>query len=978
LKTIAFYILLLASLSLQAQRIITGTVLSTEDNLPLPGATILETGTYNGTTTLFDGTFSIEVSDTAKSITISFIGFQSKIVTITDNIPLHISLKPESQNIEEVVVSVPYSQQKKGSFTGAVSLLQPRTIVQVPNTSIDKTLQGNVAGVQLSSNSGEPGSSSEIKIRGIGSISASSSPLFVLDGIPIESKNLNQIYSSGNIMSTLNNAEIASITVLKDAAATSLYGSRASNGVIMITTKKGSGGDTKFQFNTVHGISTIAMNGYRLLNADEYLSLKTEGMQNAGYSEFKIIEELDNTGYETNWMDEIYRPAYSSSYSLSAQGGNKHTQFFTIGAYSNDQGVRDGTNQEKMSARLNMNHSVNNKLKFDEKLMISHTKNNTGHGAGDPADAVTGAYILSPTIPVYTDGEYNFADNVYNVVGINALDINQYSTLRFIGNASGEYSFTDNLLFKTTGNIDLVNLEENKYIHPETPDGKAKNGIGYLYTTKQYTWTSSSYVKYSKTLQKDHSIMALVGTEAQKSETSYSQMIASNFPMDEYKDLSSAAEYDHISSYRSPWSILSFFSNAQYNFKHTYYLSGSLRCDGSSKFLGTNRWGNFWSVGCSWRISKEKFLENIAWINTLKLRASYGTSGNSDIDNHAALSLVTFGYNYNGEPGASFTQLGNKNLTWEKNNNADIGIDFLIFKRFSGNIELYRRRTWDLLLDAPISMTNGFEYQTQNIGEMINSGIEISLNTENIKRKKFSWKTDFSFSTNLNKVTILYEGDAIVSGSKIHEEGIAYNTFYLKNWAGVNPANGVPLWYDSNGNITFDYENAGYRQAGTSDPKWISGITNTVSFGNFDVSCFIYIHYGNKIYNNMNEYLLSDGAQANMNQTSEALSRWQKQGDETDVPMYMYGNSSNSNKTSTRYLEDGSYARLKSVRVQYRLKESMLMKFHATKCSLFLQGTNLYTITNYSGIDPEQNFAGLAFFSYPNVRQVNFGIEIGF
>lgn len=961
-----------------SQKQISGAVFSSEGNMPLIGATIVEKNTTNGTSTDLDGKFMLQISDTSTFIVASFIGFQSVELHAIAKEPMVIMLQPESEAIEEVVVTVPYSQQRKGSFTGALGVLSPKKLNEIPNISVDKALQGKISGIQINSNSGEPGGATEVKIRGMGSISASSSPLYVLDGIPIESENLAQLYSSGNILSTLNSSDIESISVLKDAAAASLYGSRASNGVIMITTKKGKSGNTAYSFNTAQGFSMVSSNGYKVLNTQEYLTLKKEAMLNAGYSEYEIITELPSDEENTNWMEQVFENAYSQSYSLGVSGGNEQSSFYASSSYENQNGVVLGTGLQKMTARLNAEHKASSKLTLGAKLMAARLQKNTTHGAGSIADPVTGAYILSPTTPVYHDDEtFYFTNNTQNVVGTSALDVNQQGTLRLLSQVYGSYIISDDITFKTLLASDYIFLEEEKYQHPFTPDGKAKNGVGYYYTTKHSTITSSSTIEYKKIVAKDHTSTVLGGFELQDANNEFTQAIASNFATTEYVGLSSAAQRDALSSYSSPWAIMSFFGSGKYNFKQKYYLSASIRRDGSSRFA-KNKWGNFWSAGLLWRLSEESFMQNISWLNSLKFRASYGTSGNSAIGNDVAYAYYKFDDSYNDEPAAYRSNIGNEDITWEKNNNADIGTDFRVLKRFTGTVELYHRRTWDLLLEAPISMTNGFDHQIQNIGEMLNKGVEVGISTINIDKKIFKWKTDITFSKNRNEVLTLYNGEEIISGSKIHKEGLPYNTFYIKNWAGVNPADGIPLWYDAEGNITKEYSKAGYVEAGCSDPDFIAGVSNALNVGMFEFSFFIYINYGNMVYNNMNEYLLSDGAQTSMNQSAKALDRWQMEGDITNVPKVIHNNPSGGNSTSTRFLEDGSFLRLKSVNLSYTFRESVCSKLNLKNCRIFLQGTNLYTLTNYSGMDPEKNFVGLAFFSYPNVKQFNAGISVGF
>jgi hypothetical protein len=369
-------------------------------------------------------------------------------------------------------------------------------------------------------------------------------------------------------------------------------------------------------------------------------------------------------------------------------------------------------------------------------------------------------------------------------------------------------------------------------------------------------------------------------------------------------------------------------------------------------------------------------MKSIKKINSLRLHASYGTSGNSEVNNYAARYLFEYDHNYNGSPGGYPIQLDNPNLTWEKNNNADVGLEFRIFERFAGSVDIYHRRTWDLLLNVPISATNGIDHQLRNVGEMVNKGIELTFNTQIIKTENFTWQTDVNFARNINTITKLYEGQDIIFRSQIRREGEAFNTFYLPEWAGVNPADGLPLWYDTAGNVTKDYSNARKIIAGSADPKFTAGMSNTFTYKNISLSVSLYAKYGNKIYDNIQEILVSDGAFTNYNQSTKALERWQKPGDVTDVPRLIYNNPTNSNQTSTRYLVDGSYLKLKNVMLSYSLPKTFVSKLKIVSLTLFAQGENIWTWSRFKGIDPEQNTRGVSWFRYPSSRSVTGGISI--
>ncbi|MFQ3580234.1 MAG: SusC/RagA family TonB-linked outer membrane protein, partial [Bacteroidales bacterium] len=603
-KNILYLILLISTISFSQTRTITGTVISKDDKYPIPGATAIIEGTTKGTATDIDGNFKLDITPEDKVLVVSFVGMRAQKITIGEQSSFTIVLETETVGIEEVVITVPYGVQKKESFTGSVGLLQSDQLQKAQAVSVEKMLQGNVTGVISNSTSGQPGGSSEVRIRGIGSINASSEPLYVIDGVPVNSGGMSELSSSHNILSTLNPADIESISVLKDAAATSLYGSRASNGVIMITTKKGKEGKTKYTVRTQQGVSTLPNHKLEMLNTAQYMELRKEAMVNAGYDSIFINENLGKDTANTNWFEEVYRLGYSQNYDVEASGGSDKTSFYMSGSYKNDKGIVIGTGLDRLTGRLNITHKANDNISFGAKVTAAQTRQELTHGAGENADPVTGAYLLAPNIPVKKNtGEYYFDNYTYNVIGINQLDENSNQTGRFIGNIFGEYKFLTNFRFKTINNIDYIVINENKYISPLTPDGKAYNGLGVRANTKDITKTSSNTISYDKTLKEVHSINILGGYEVQESENNSNSMTASNFPANDIKTLSAAAEPLLTKSRFNRWAIISYISNFQYNFRGKYYASASFRRDGSSRFSPNNKWANFWSIGGSWRIS---------------------------------------------------------------------------------------------------------------------------------------------------------------------------------------------------------------------------------------------------------------------------------------------------------------------------------------------------------------------------------------
>jgi len=970
----------LIGITLSAQnRTLSGTVISSEDNLPLPGVTVVVENTTVGTATDIDGKFSIPYKPEYKVLIITFVGMKTQRLIISNSDVYNVVLHPDVVGIEEVVVTVPYGVQKKETFTGSLGLVQSDQLDKQVDASIDKMLQGAVAGIVSTSGSGQPGSQSEVRIRGIGSMNASSDPLYVIDGIPVSPSSSDPSGMGNiNILATLNPSDIESVSVLKDASATSLYGSRASNGVIMITTKKGAANKkTSFSFSTQQGISTAVNSNLTLCNSSQYIQLRKEAIANAGSAGLSI--PLGDTTTNTNWLKKVFGYGYTQNYEFSANGGNDKTSFFVSGSYKDEKGIVINTSLRRMTGRVNLSHKANDKLTFGTNITMANTFQHIPHGQNTSANEVVGAYLLAPNIPVFnSNGSYNFGTSspIYNVIGISNLDNLTNNTNRLLANGSIEYKFNQDFKFKSLNGLDYIDLTQNQFINPLTPDGMAIKGLMIQSNIHQNTVTSSNIFSYDKKINEVHSINVLVGYEMQYYQNDSISAGASNFPSSTDRTLSDGTNLAQLGTFHSDWALESFLSNLQYNYKGKYYFSGSFRRDGSSRFSNQERWSNFWSAGFSWRISDEDFMKQFRNINSLRFHTSYGTSGNSEVGNYASQYLFAYNHNYNNQPGGYPIQMGNPDLTWEKNNNADAGLDFRVYERFSGSIDVYDRKTYNLLMNVPISATNGFSYELGNAGEMVNKGLEVTLSSQNIKDKAVSWNTDFNIALNRNQITKLNGGQDVIYASQIRSVGSDFNTFYLPQWAGVDPADGSPLWYDAKGNVTKNYANARYIKAGNADPKFVTSLTNTFKYKKLSLTISLYCSYGNKIYDNIEQNLMSDGAIGNYNQSTRELNSWQKPGDITDVPKIVYNNSSNSNQASTRYLYDGSYIRLKNVMLSYVLPERWTSKLKLTDMSVYVQGQNLWTWTRFPGIDPEQNIRGVAKFNYPNSRTVLGGLSI--
>ncbi|MBQ3676877.1 MAG: TonB-dependent receptor, partial [Bacteroidales bacterium] len=965
-------------------REVSGKVTSSQTKEPLVAASVAammkgDNGSYvptmYGAFTELDGSFVMDIPNDAAALEFSYVGMATKIVPITSETVYNVALAPDALMIETVVVTVPYGKQKKESFTGSLSALKADDIVAAQASSFEKALQGQVPGIVLSTNSGQPGASSEIQLRGAGSISAGSSPLIVIDGVPMFSGETSQNSDASSILTSLNPNDIENISILKDAAATSLYGSRASNGVIMVTTKSGKSGKTIYSFSTSQGLGLISTNNFKLMDANEYKSWLTDAMKNSGKTDAQIAEELLDDTASTDWFDEVYRRAWNQSYEFSAQGGNDNSTFFASGQYKNEKGIVTGTGLERFSIRLNLNHKASDKCSFGFKFNPSFTTQHTTVEPGYTSSPVTTAYTAKPTVSVMNGDSYNFVNKFYNPVGVINLNDNYNKTKRMLGNMFVEYKLPLNLEFKTIANADYINVDEFAYLHPETPDGSDKNGVSSYYSTNVLTWTSSSTLKWDFKKLK-HALQIMGGFEVESNSLNYSNMIASNFASESMSSIANASQMEQMNEFGRESSLLSGISSFQYNYMAKYYLSASFRVDGSSKFSPSNRWAPFWSVGGSWIVSDESFMQSLTWLDLLKVRGSYGTSGNSDIDDYLFMQLYAFGRNYFDEPGSTPSTMGNPDLTWEKNHNADFGIDFKFLKRFNFAVDLYNRNTFDLLLAVPVSMTTGYESQMQNVGSMVNRGVELSLSSTVVNTDKFNWTTTLTFAKNHNEITELYGGDTIVVSTKIRTVGQSLQTFYLAEWAGVNSADGSPMWYDENGNLTKDYNKARKVIAGSADPKFTAGWTNNLTYGNWALNFMFYCSYGNLIFNQLNNELIADGATTSLNQSAAALDYWKLPGDNAENPKLVQNNGSNSNAFSTRYLEDGSYIRLKNIQLNYTLPSELCEKIKVNRCMIYAQVQNPFVWTKFTGLDPETRANGIYYYDYPKQRLFLMGLNL--
>ena len=968
----------------------------TEDGKkPLSNASIIVKGTTVAAKTNEEGYYSITIPANGRVLKFSSLNFEDQEVNIGSKSEINVILVNTVSDLQQVIVTG-YGTTKKATNTGSIATVKASEIENLPFSSVDRALQGKVAGLQSVASSGQPGASQAILIRGASSISASNAPLWVVDGVPINAGDASRLQTTGNLLSTLNPNDIESISVLKDAASQSIYGSRAANGVIVVTTKKGKSGKTKFRFDTELGNSDVAYvnEKYKPLDANEFINLTREGLVNAGASAAQTTSILNSlgqgNGINFNWFDNIMRVGQQKQYNLSAEGGNDKTTFFLSGGNF----VQDGTSINSQLRRNNVNFRITNKATDKLTIGLNLNAGNVSQRAplagGAFGNPLLSTYFLLPTYSAYKpDGTYNYILNggLHNTVALSEMDKRFLRQSSIRGSVNGEYKILDNLKFRSVYGIDYNALEEDQYNNPLHGDGLASNGRAFSYYTRyfNYVWTNTLDLQQNITRNGDLSSSTQIGYEAQKSAGYFSSLQAQQFPPSlSLTYPASGASPTTASATISDYTFESQFASTNLNYKNRFVLSGSFRRDGSSRFSAKNRYGNFWALGATWNIDREDFMANNRIFDQLKLRGSYGVNGNAGIGNYDAPALYGFGFNYNQLPGSAPTNVGDENLTWELNKPMNIGLDFSVLKnRVNVTIDYYIRKSENLLLSVPLSNTSGFGSATRNIGSMENKGLELSLNIVPIQTKDLRWDLDFNFSNNKNKITSLPNKADILSGNFIIRQGQSLNTFFLREWAGVDRSTGDPQWYinDKRQGSSNVYPGANARiLAGQALPKFFGSLTNALTYKGFNLSAQLYYNFGNQVFDTWRGYYLGSGFGASFNKVKRQLDAWKQPGDITDVPKYVYNGNKNFNAGSTYNLNDGSFVRVRDIQFGYTLPKAYTEKLKIGNANFYVRGTNLFTWVKDKNLpfDPEQGTSSASNLNVFIPKTVTVGLSLAF
>lgn len=973
---------------------------------PLIGANVVEKGrSTNGVITDFNGKFTLEVDESA-SLVVSYIGYLAQDIPTKGKGDFHIILKEDTNTLDEVVVTG-YGDFKKATYTGSAFVLTTEKLEALPVVSVGQMIESNIPGISVvAGTSSQPGAKTTLRVRGVASMNASTEPLYVLDGVPIPSYDLSNFTSMSEaggmgFIETLNPADIESITVLKDAASASLYGAKGANGVVLITTKKGKEGKLRVNMAAKYGITDFAYTYRPLMGGEERRELIHEGLVNfqldKGVSEQEAQQYADANidqyakrlpqGY-SDWESALFKTGYQQDYNLSASAGNQNSSFIGSLGYTKQTGVSLNSEMERFTGRVDASNKYK-KVEFGMNASLSWTKNvhlpeGKFYGSAIYASKVN----LTPSTPIYNeDGTYASGyreNNGYNP--ILEAEVNDYyaRTVRAMGTAKIAYNVWDNLKVSSVFTVDYSLTKDFFFQSPDGRDGATYQGRGRMQMTDRIRYTSQNNLTYSKTFGK-HSVSAVTAFEVMKYDYEDLYAAKKTYGQDINTSLGNAADPIDADQKLQEDALMSYVASVNYSYDDKYYASFSFRRDGSSRLSPDTRWGNFWSLSASWRLSQERFMQPLkSVLSDLKLRASYGVNGNLPSSYYGYQSTYTTGAFYSGKPSLWESTLGNEELTWEKNYALNLGLDIGLFSRVNVSLDWYTRTTKDLLMSKQLNSISGFSSLLTNVGQMRNTGVELEVRSNNIKTKDFSWITAFNLSHNKNKILKLADLPWFVDGRYVRKEGYPFNTIYLREYAGVDPETGSALYYDNQQDENGNYTKNKVTDPGQASPIPLKDITPTISGGfmntfNYkfiDLSFNLSYSFGGYSYDNASYILQDDGYSVISNKSTEQRRRWQKPGDITDVPRFVYGNKKGGNYNSSRAIHSTDHIRLKSLILGLNAPKAWLQKLGIGNARIYFSGTNLLTWAAYDQYDPEMS--GVVGFYTPPLKTYAFGLELKF
>ena len=967
-----------------------GQVIDATTGEPVIGVNVLVKGTTNGTITDIDGKYELNAPAGA-ILQISFIGYKTVEIAATTS-EQTIKLHEDTETLDEVVV-VGYGVQKKESLTGAMSTLKENRLKDVTTPTVENMLNGKVSGVYVAPGSGQPGSNGSVQIRGRATLSGSTSPLWVIDGVIV-----------GEDPGVLNPSDIENMTILKDAASTAIYGSQGANGVIIVTTKMGKSEKMKINASVKLGVSTMTNGKMEVMNGAELYDYYASFPNQEDIKFSRWNPELRNANFD--WGELASQAGFTQDYNISLSGGNeKMSSYFSLGYYS-EEGTVKGYKYDRYSFRYRSNYKPFSWLTI--KPNISGSMKNTDDSQYD----YTAKYTMFPWDSPY-DEDGNLVPDRYSgwvdssdLNYLNSISYGNHTTRKtyeFSGNFDFDIKITDWLTFTSVNNYRWTGYFQSTYTDPRTDSASGVQGRVEEEQTNNIQRYTNQYLTFNKMFGK-HSVQALLAYEfmdtSAKVINAKGTGIVSGFEV-----LDATATPEEVGGNLTEWAKQSVFAKANYTYDNRYLAEVSLRRDGASNFGDDKKYGNFFSISAGWNINREKWFKS-DWVDVLKLRASYGSVGNIPYSKYPQYGLYSVSSNYNGIPAILISQVGNKDLTWEQTYTAGVGIDANFFNnRLRFVFDYYNKYTSNILYQVPVSGLTGITSRWQNVGEMRNSGIEITIGGDIIRTKDWLWSLDLNMGYNKNKLEKLYGDDPnmmIIGGGgndtsiagaaeKVLKVGYSTDRYYLREWAGVDPKNGAPLWYknDGSGETTSNYSEAKQVMTEATSPKLFGGFNTSLTWKNIDLNASFGFSLGGKIYNYSRQEYDSDGAYTDRNQMKliDGWSRWEKEGDIATHPAASYGNKSNSNKASTRYLEDGDYLKLRSLSIGYNLD---LSKYYIQNMRIYFTAENVFTLTGFSGIDPEvpayydettgtyKSIGTAGANLYPSTRKFMFGINLTF
>ncbi len=1004
----------------------------TANGLEMPGVTVSVKGTAGGTITSLDGDFTIK-ADAGSVLVFSFIGYETVEVPVKGNGPINVELREKTTDLDEVVIAVPYGTAKKSTFTGSAGVVDKKIIANSQVASVSQALQGSVAGLQSFSASGQPGEDATILIRGVGSVNASTTPLYVVDGVPYD-----------GALSSISNQDIASITVLKDAAAASLYGSRAANGVVMITTKQGSKKSApSIELSAKYGFSDRAVKDYEQVSTEQYFMLEWEAIRNmrmnlkknpdtpeaaAAYATQNLIlnyiginpygtaypQPIGTDGklvegarllWNDSWEDALSQDAHYTDLSARVSGGSENSQYYFSLGYMDNQGAYIGSGFKRYTLRANITSDLTKWLQVGVNVGLTHSiqdfPKSDDSSLGNVVlaarsipsfypvyerDPETGAYVLDENGQrIYDYGKYRHGSYAgYNQAQSMLYDKNEIK--RDAASVRGYLQVTpiEGLTYKMSLNIDYNSRFTHDYANP-TYGKEPVTGSVSKRNTRTTGMTFNNVVNWEHTFGEVHNVRLMAGQEYYEFNTSNFGGSRSNVITDGYFEPDVASTLTGFSGNSDQYKLLSYFGQAEYNYAQKYFASVSMRADGSSRFHPDNRWGAFWSFGGSWKIGREAFVEEAAgsWLSDLTLRASYGAQGNDNVGYYAYQALYGIG-SFLGETALTTSRLDTPELSWETNLNANIGLDFSLWSnRLFGTVEWFQRTSKDLLFARDLVPSSGFSSIDDNIGKVRNYGWEFTLGGTPILTRDWTWRLSVNATTYKNEIVSI-PTDVMWSGTKKWVKGGSLYDFWMYEWAGVDPETGDAQWYMTDTETGERVKTTNYGSLTSQDkvkvgnalPKVSGGFQSDLTWRDLSLSMAFAYSIGNKIYNRDKASLMGVSGANGSTMSKDLLNRWTPENTQTDVPRLEYDQTSYFTSASTRWLVDGSYLRLKTVTLNYNLPKKWIQPAMLKDVSIYVQGENLLTFSKQQGLDPEQALGGVTYWRYPAMKTLSFGINV--